>query len=147
MKDQGQQLFKALCGYLPYDGLKIYDLHDDDIKYFFGLNKDEEAVQLVSKIGNGVIHTRRFDEIEPILRPLSDLNKELIIEGEKHQMWLLLPTFCKHHEGTLLINSRGYKFDIKKMKFDEIQTLLEHHFDIYGLIEKGLAIDVNTIQS
>ena len=30
--------------------------------------------------------------------------------------------------------------------YQEVQKLLEWHFDVFGLIEQGLAIDINTIK-
>ena len=80
----------------------------------------------------------------PILRPLSDLTKEIEVDGRKHQMWLLI-NGCTHCGGTMLKNSNGYTFDIIQLKYTEIQNLLLWHFDIFGLIDAGLAIDINTL--
>ena len=33
----------------------------------------------------------------------------------------------------------------EQIPYGTIQVLLKHHFDIFGLIEKGLAIDINTL--
>ena len=32
------------------------------------------------------------------------------------------------------------------LKVNDYNILLENHFDIFGLIEKGLAIDMNTLK-
>ena len=31
-------------------------------------------------------------------------------------------------------------------RLNELNYLFENHFDVYGLIEKGLAIDINTLK-
>ena len=36
---------------------------------------------------------------------------------------------------------------ITKLGYESIQELLEEHYDIFNLIEKGLAIDINTLEN
>ena len=66
--------------------------------------------------------------IKPILRPLSDLTKGYL-------MSISYGTF---------INVRN---DLEKgqVKYKNMVFLLEKHFDVFGLIEKGLAIDKNKL--
>ena len=80
---------------------------------------------------------------KPILRPLSDLTKEIEVDGEKfvpaiELNWSNITTdiLSKSINLTNKFNNL-FAFDYKK--------LLEWHFDVFGLIEKGLAIDINTI--
>jgi hypothetical protein len=69
---------------------------------------------------------------KPILRPLSDL-----MSGE----------FMDN------IISQKERIEIKKLNtchwlsYNSFQYLLKHHFDVFGLIEKGIAIDINTLNS
>ena len=81
---------------------------------------------------NGEIVKGELAGIKPILRPLSDLTKEIDVNGEKHQMWLLVP-----HGNS--IN------DVFSWQYKNIKTLFEWHFDVFGLIENGLAIDINSL--
>lgn len=84
--------------------------------------------------------------IKPILRHLRDLFKEIEVQGEKMLMCEKLNLFgINYFEGTKLKNQYGYVFEISNLPFDKIQKLLELHFNIFGLIEKGLAIDINTL--
>lgn len=84
-------------------------------------------------------------------RPLSDLTKEIKINGEKFipiewfrndiknvifEMGLFTSLSIKG-KNECFINCGTYIFINNK--------LLEWHFDIYGLIENGLAIDINTL--
>lgn len=63
---------------------------------------------------------------KPILRPLSDLTNK---------------------ESNLLLDKDilAVTYDIKLIRYGDVLKLLEWHFDVFGLIEKGLAIDINTI--
>ena len=117
--------------------------------------------------------------IKPILRPLSDLTKEIEHNGEKIMPILELAkvsdnyfkwefnneslfhksVFCKHENGwtyRFSINTNGKKFYSINTTFDGIFTqtndphlvmikLFEMHFDVFGLIDAGLAIDINTL--
>ena len=92
-----------------------------------------------------------FEKFTPILRPLSDLNKKIEHKGEK-----FVPII------ELLEN--GF-FDTRKMSEEEIMSVgevyfcidlitlnylplyLQWHFDLFGGIESGEAIDVNTLET
>lgn len=88
---------------------------------------------------------------KPILHSLSDTTKEIEHKGEKFvPIEKILEENC---------------FDLSKMDIEEINSyaapvlmpelislsdallLIEWHFDIAGLIEKGEAIDVNTLET
>ena len=57
-------------------------------------------------------------QCKPILRPLSDLNQDGEIDTPEY-----LQGCC----------------------YSYVQNLISQHYDVFGLIEKGLAIDVNTL--
>jgi len=61
-----------------------------------------------------------YSEIKLILKPLSDLKE--FSTNEFHNRML-----------------------VKDFSFDEVQKLIADHYDIFGLIEQGLAIDINTL--
>lgn len=113
---------KHLAGYLPYE-VKIYACHNE---YVLELEEDcnSEGISVRETIEN--YH-------KPILRPLSDLTKEIEVNGEK-----FVPNNWFGRKGLKLESIQDEKFHI-------VQKLLQWHFDIYGLIENGLAIDINTI--
>jgi len=71
---------------------------------------------------------------KPILRPLSDLTKykNIIFKLQKF-----------NNDTTLLF----IDFDYKVISYWEYEFLIENHFDVFGLIEKGLAIDINTLKN
>jgi hypothetical protein len=82
--------------------------------------------------------TFRIDNIKPILHPLSDLTKEIEHKGEKFVPKLKL-LYLGYRELT-------YNFQLYVLEFGLIQHLVKWHFDIAGLIEKGEAIDINTLE-
>lgn len=83
-----------------------------------------------------------------ILRPLSDLTKEIDstrIGGESDVTYMdVVEAFDS--SGCHINYSDLHKINhIHEYSFGVIQQLIEWHFDVFGLIEKGLAIDMNTI--
>jgi len=97
-------------------------------------------------------------EITPILRPLYDIEKEISINGEKFipRQRFIEKTKPKNMIGhdksidrhidsqlSVLEEPKGYD----NLKHWMYQDLIKWHFDVFGLIKKGLAIDINTIKS
>lgn len=104
-----------------------------------------------------------LSEMKPILRPLSDLTKEIDVNGEKFVPIVELSGY-KDIKGELFKGYEHKRFYVKlrpesinewlchtipsdtnSMDYFTIQKLYEWHFDIHGLIEYGLAIDINTL--
>jgi len=109
---------KCLAAYLPY-GLKGAEYNG---AYLYEL-------QSVSFEGAGFRLPERID-CKPILRPLSDLTKEELIEqGFWHHI-----DFLTHEKQNPI-----------EAPYFMVEYLLSKHFDVFGLIEAGLAIDINTL--
>ena len=70
--------------------------------------------------------------IKPILRPLSDLTNEFKDD-------------FRFTERAMTIHKYGLNHWLKGLRFDIVEFLFENHYDVFGLIEKGLGIDVNTL--
>lgn len=127
---------KHLAPYLPY-GLKLYHSgykakHILEASIKEGVyDREMSAVTLTAMVNDN-------EYLKPILRPLSDLTKEIEHNGEKFVPVDRLEWNSYDHiikKG--MCDNVGYQYMIK---------LFEWHFDVFGLIEKGLAIDINTIQ-
>jgi hypothetical protein len=114
-------------------------------------NMDDEYRYVTLRLGKGAksfTHSILFsepDRIKPILRPLSDMT-------EDERTILCLATFPdykqandirKHEEGYMFRNENGIKCYMSMNHFNPILFiwLLKNHFDLFGLIEAGLAID------
>ena len=86
--------------------------------------------------------------IKPILRPLSDLTKE--IEGTEFTYEGVLNNFFGGFELNQVSNNKSFYPNLDEWvsfldMHDFLSKLFEWHFDVFGLIDKGLAIDVNTL--
>ncbi|AGO49108.1 hypothetical protein Phi13:1_gp097 [Cellulophaga phage phi13:1] len=78
---------------------------------------------------------------KPILRPLSDLTKEIEIDDE----YYVISEEYHYLRFDEISNYKGGSDVLRFIQAREQDILLEWHFDIFGLIEKGLAIDINTL--
>lgn len=86
----------------------------------------KERFVLRGKLLAYFIETTTQAEIKPILRPLSDMTND-----EWNEMGRKLRT------GANIRTAR----DLWKMNAEETVYLLSKHFDLFGLIDAGLAID------
>ena len=87
----------------------------------------------------------------PILRPISDLEKIHIFDGTKYPFYLYFWDVTENIEDNFeyaeLIIEECNLENIENYPYNLIQKLLEYHFDIFGLIQSGLAIDINTLNT
>jgi len=124
------------------------------------------------------VHSHTYCLIEdfiPILRPLSDLTKEIEHKGDKFVPIVKLmqiayesqdrcitskSVYVEDNMHTVKVNVFEFAFDIDDNSFisilnnslsavpnqlDLFQQLVKWHFDLFGGIESGEAIDVNTL--
>lgn len=122
-----------LAPYLPY-GLKAKFQKTQDRKcrkYVIG------TIGAMYCEKNGDVSITCFDTVnaapytfKPILRPMTDLTKEELIE----QGFTSYIDYLTHEKRTPL-----------EAPYNKVQYLLSKHYDVFGLIEQGLAIDINTI--
>ncbi len=86
---------------------------------------------------------------EIYLRPLSDLTKEIEHKGEKFVPieWFeeKYYTLDLHKQCLKLLEEDGENW-INQSDYMLVQHLIEWHFDIFGLIENNLAININLIR-
>ena len=81
---------------------------------------------------------------KPILRPLSDLTKEIEYNVEKFvfsDIYFSNSKIEKLQDKSLCL----FENPLNEIDYNSVQTLIKYHFDVFGLIEKGLAIDINTL--
>jgi hypothetical protein len=127
---------KHLAGYLPY-GLKVLDEKAETNENVFTL----ESISIHSTVSDNDGNTDiLFTEIKPILRPLSDLTKEIEVNGEK-----FVPIERLNTDKDLDYDVDNVDYISLGFVIKDYNKLLEWHFDIYGLIENDLAIDIKTL--
>jgi hypothetical protein len=126
---------KYLAPYLPY-GLKITDGKNDT---FSTLELKPQMLGVIEDV-NQFYRWFVSKDFKPILRPLSDLTKE--IEGENEISELHRLSSYSHEVFNKLVEN---KLDPYFLEYWIFEILIKNHFDIFGLIPAGLAIDINTL--
>lgn len=114
-----------------------------------------------TKYGNNVPIGDFIKDFKPILRPLSDLSKELYRNGNfgfipskiLENKYLNTCRWGTNTIGTGILDKEGNMVNLCFM-YNEIvgecpymiyQNLCDWHFDIFNLIAQGLALDINTL--
>jgi hypothetical protein len=139
---------KHLAHYLPYKlkckwkKSKPYEL--------IGLRKGNQSVSNELWIWKDGLHynTGYLYECIPILRPLSDLTKEIEVNGEKFvpiERLFEVESKNDRYLNYLEIEQQS-KIGMKYISYGIVEKLAEWHIDFQGLIEKQLAIDINTLK-
>lgn len=175
---------KHLAPYLPY-GIEVVsnERYENETAMLTSINYglDQDIVLIQSDTEEFDFFEDKLIKIKPILRPLSDLTKEIEHDGKK---FIPLEVCCmdytteidfieddvakwQSHEHTHLADytyqikpfsssdgqitlieefSKDDVFKTQLLNYDRFFQLCEWHFDVFGLITKGLAIDINTIK-
>lgn len=128
---------KHLAPYLPY-GLNI---QTSVITPIARTNRGSSSSVIEKLTVKNIAHYN----IKPILRPLSDLTKEIENFEDLRGFEFEMHGISSNDMAKSFIESE----DRLKLcySFDFWQKLFEMHFDVFGLIDKGLAIDINTINN
>lgn len=129
---------KHLAPYLPYGINVIYNPLQAGRKYskdrLSGIVEDVAFIGLGGRFG---YVRRNLHEIKPVLRPLSDLTKDeytFISEDETDYEFI-----------ADIVNMDSDSFQCTKLSYEFWAELFHYHFDVFGLIKEGLAIDINTL--
>lgn len=136
MTDKAELKLEHLAPYLPY-GLKV--------KLNLKVNNIFTVIEMavfvdgwgIRKKGSGGYFTNQNWYIKPILRPLSDLTKKDLKYLENSDPIELIGKGCIDVDSATRM--------MAKENLNNIQYLCKRHFDIHGLIDDGLAINVNTL--
>lgn len=125
---------KYIAPHLPYD-VKIWteeELH-------FGENEYERHTIMLDNLS--IRHVASgIDKL--ILNPLSNLTKEIEVNGKKFIPNEVLKQNAVTKYWWQSINTKGIS---PNADFNLILLLFEWHFDVFGLIEKGFAINKNNL--
>lgn len=122
----GVQYLSREGSYIPFTYEDLYDIE---------IMQDEGREDVV------------VDFYKLILRPLSDLTKEIEHKGEK---FVPLDYLAKElgipNDHFVLSQYCSKAHSVRSMSYWMVEFLLEWHFDIWNLIEAGLAVDINTLE-
>lgn len=125
---------KHLAPYLPYGLIIQGELAHAKLVADFSEDFDANETRISYVLGR---------QLKPILRPLSDLTKEIGIESVYRG---LIPWDEMSNEFGLYGSNMNSSKGILRASIEDYQKLFQWHFDVFGLIPEGLAIDVNTIE-
>jgi hypothetical protein len=124
---------KHIAPYLPY-GLKAIAT-DINLINIVRLNEVEFILKEQSKI-------------KLILRPLSDITEEIEHNGEKftpHKKLNYDLNIVSNIDSLYDIDYNFYSPTVGET-WRILQKIIAWNFDVFGLIDKGLAIDINTLE-
>lgn len=141
---------KYLSAYLPYgvNGNWIDENGKGWIHDLIGLNSRGD-MQVLLMACDGSVNWYNIKEFKPILRPLTDLTKEIEHNGEK-------VVFVEYLEENSPIAFNPIKELVEPLmeninwishvEYYLIQHLLSWHFDCFSLIDNDLAININSLK-
>lgn len=123
-----------LAAYLPY-GLRLSVIKNYSIGDGFWQQKGNEADLEAAYLNVQLTHCK------PILRPLSDL----VIDENLIEDFIGLGNWCNAYDEYIdhWYPDSSYA---KKAPYVIFEYFLANHYDVFGLIDNGLAIDINTIK-
>ena len=129
-----------LAPYLPY-GLEVMQLSDHKSTIS---KRQLEGLTESGAYLFGLYKPWKYSKCKPILRPLSDLKKDIEHEGN-----VFTPFNQFFREARKLIDKEleltGGKLMVDYLTWEVLRMLFKWHFDVFGLIEADLAIDINTL--
>jgi len=133
---------RHLAPYLPY-GLKCVIEGTEDEILIIGIL--DETVDSSPMVYVEETNPLLLGGIQLLLRPLSDLTKEIEHSGEK-----FVPHHKLHLSANTKIESVNSFYSNGGWGLEDIlwcnEKLFEWHFDVFGGIEAGWAIDINTLE-
>ena len=122
---------KHLAAYLPYE-LEVFNKFYSNIETLVAINTS--GTLFTDNFFKEWLHVNNY---KPILRPLSQLTQEIEHNGKKFVPKDLLISW-----NIGIYNSdEGINLYFDEVCYEDIQKLLEWHFDIFGLLENNLAIE------
>jgi hypothetical protein len=120
---------KHLAPYLPYR-LEAY-CEQDKTKHRITIH--HQTFDLKSVGLSPMIRCEFYKTFKPILRHLDDLKKDGSDIKE------MIEEYSSRCFRWILVN------DLSEIRYSTFELLIHFHFDVFGLIDAGLAIDINTL--
>jgi hypothetical protein len=118
--------------YLPFQAMIVVDKYGEENPTLIEVNKVDVWLR---EIWDEDGFSWNYRSIKPILRPLSSMTED---EAKEGGFWSEL------HNCITGTNTSDAIYDMYSAS--KFLWSLSKHFDLFGLIEKGLAIDASTIK-
>lgn len=127
---------KHLAPYLPYDLSFYYESLDGKKQHSWILTSEKLDFALLC-------------QNKPILRPISDLLQKLdffeIGDDNNYSIEFDNGNIKLIKNLKSIADNKCY-FDIQFLPYVVVQQLIEWHFDVFGLIDKGLAVSIHDVE-
>lgn len=128
-QEQKDLLLKDLCARLPYRVKCLYT--KIGIFSIIGMDLEKYSYILITNNNGFRICENEFKNIKPYLFPMSSMTEEQKVEFEK-----MSELDCEYITTQIKNDSPNWTSGLNRVNW-----LIKNHFDIYGLIPMGLAID------
>lgn len=125
---------KHLAPYAPYGVRVILGTTERDLT---AISLDSPYCFVTAHKGSREKQMVGIENVKPILRPLSDLPKQN--GDDDNYNYLGIVNFA--HAFSL----DGKEVGVLAMPYLFIEELFKEHYDVFGLIKKGLAIDISDV--
>jgi len=129
-----------LSVYFPYKlRCEILDYKSDYVGEKYGTIQGMYFIQdtIYYRFKNIDYAGKNIEQFKPILKPLSNLKDEVDSLTKRASIFLQEASKLPYNSNDLL--SMG-------LAYNDFQILVKNHFDVFGLIDKGIAIDINTLE-
>ena len=120
---------KHLAPYLPFK-MKYKNTKNDKIYTMRSLSSE------INMVDFGWGDAMEFNEVIPILKPMCDILKPIDYDERNISYASELKLYNSADKDYAITMTLGLDFDV-------IIQLIQWNFDVFGLISKGLAIDIN----
>ena len=133
-QEQKDLLLKDLCARLPY-GVVIQEKCVEQDKTFLPIKEGDRLVNI--DVDAGLLTTNYgsryyIEEVKPYLFPLSSMTEE---QKKEYNYWKHDIPVCRYEYGDAVDELELFESP------ESFNYLIENHFDYYGLIPMGLALD------
>jgi len=126
---------KHLAAYLPY-GLKFYESEMERTSELVSLSMHEITLH---DDEFGMLRLDITDrQIKPFLRPLSQLTEEIEHNGE----WFVPMEEIDNYHNFSMLRTADLKTDPTRYPYTVVEALISWHFDVFGLIDQKLAVEL-----
>lgn len=145
MNTENKLTFEFLSPYLPYQ-VKFYNEKSGKINTLEGLAMDNDGINLYF---HGVLKSFTLNNwpLKPILRPMSDFKNFRNKNGSGiYEITFNVANLDIDEDADINVEEIGSNYLSLISCYRTLQQLLKYHFDVFGLIKSGLAIDINTIE-
>ena len=136
---------KHLAPYLPYD-LKLQYVVREKVEQtgiMKSINHNEDETHPTRVSISAMYNEEHIWMFKPILKPLSQFEYDHIVQVKEH---LGLGQWCDHYDqyfDAWFDDAESVQKLVLQAPYIVFLYFLSEHYDVYGLIEKGLAVSIS----